>query len=258
MRNLCMVVSYDGTQYHGFQTQPKLITVQDRIEHAIQVLTGEEIKVISSGRTDAGVHARAQVCSFHTTSAIPVERWCLALNTRLPEDIVVLSVSEVSHGFHARRSAKQKTYRYTINANRFPDVFHRRTQFHHPTALDVDAMRKALSSIVGEHDFTAFCTRRSIKESCVRTILDAHIDVESDTNPFIRNQTGILHIYITGSGFLHNMVRIIVGTLLRIGEGKWPAEQMAEILQSRNRRNAGPTAMAHGLTLWDVQYEEEL
>ncbi|GJM71467.1 hypothetical protein HMSSN036_36830 [Paenibacillus macerans] len=145
MRNLLMAVSYDGTNYYGFQTQPGGNTVQDHLEAAIFGLTGERVKIHGSGRTDAGVHARQQPFNFPTAAKIPVERWCLALNSRLPSDIRVTSAREVPLSFHSRRSAKRKTYRYTINGNRFPDVFQRNYQLHHYGRLDIEAMRLGLA-----------------------------------------------------------------------------------------------------------------
>jgi tRNA pseudouridine38-40 synthase len=251
MKNLKMVVSYDGTAYSGFQSQPSRNTIQDKLVEAIAALTGETVKITGSGRTDAGVHARGQVFNFYTDSAIPTERWSLAINSRLPEDISVLSTEQVPESFHARRLAKRKTYRYTIQRTRHPDVFYRRTRFHHPTPLAIEEMRKALALLEGKHDFTSFCTTRRPDGSHVRTILKAKIVLEDWDEV---GQAGVIHIEITGSGFLHNMVRIIVGTLIEIGEGKRPSAEMAEILQACNRRRAGPTAMAHGLILWEVVY----
>ncbi len=243
-----MTVSYDGTAYNGFQTQPQKNTIQDKIEEAIMTLTGERVKIIASGRTDAGVHARGQVINFMTDSKIPVERWALAVNSRLPRDIVVLHAEEVPAEFHARKSAKRKTYCYTINCGRFPDVFQRWFQFHHPTPLNVEEMRKALQFIVGEHDFTSFCSRKSDKESHVRTIYEAVIEQEPPS---------VIRVRITGNGFLYNMVRIIAGTLIEIGEGKRDSGDMRRILLAKDRTQAGPTAMAHGLMLWKVEYDEE-
>lgn len=255
MRNLCMVVSYDGTSYHGFQTQPQKNTIQDKIEEALALLTGEKILIISSGRTDAKVHARAQIFNFITSSPIPVRSWGLAINTILPNDIVVLHVKEVPMEFHARKGAKSKTYRYTINGNRFADVFHRFSQFHHPTYLNVDEMEKALHWLIGKHDFTSFCSRKSVKESHIRTISEAKIVREQQIDPFQNPvQAGVIHIYLTGNGFLYNMVRIIAGTLIEIGEGKKGANEMKLILEAEDRSYAGPTADAHGLTLWEVFY----
>lgn len=248
MPNLCIVLGYDGTRFNGFQIQPSGTTIQGELQRAIEHLTGEVVTIHGSGRTDAGVHARAQVISFHTSSRIPEERWCLALNSRLPDDIVCNRALIVPDSFHARYSAKRKTYRYTVNPNWYPDVFLRSYQYHHPTVLDVKSMRHALSVIVGEHDFTSFCSSRTSKQSHVRTIYETKLVEEPDT--------GVLHFYVTGNGFLYHMVRILAGTLLEVGEGKKSPQDMANILEARNRKRAGPTAMAHGLMLWQVDYEE--
>lgn len=257
MRNLLMTVSYDGTNYFGFQTQPGGNTVQDHIEGAIRHLTGETVKIHGSGRTDAGVHARQQPFHFHTASKIPVERWCLALNARLPSDIRVLTAREVPLTFHSRHSAKRKTYRYSINTNRFPDVFQRNYQFHHPGQLNVDAMQASLPYLVGTHDFTSFASRQSTKLSHVRTIYDARIVVDSLAKIPGTTGQGIVHFYVTGSGFLQHMVRIIVGTLIEVGEGKRTPESIQAILEAKDRTAAGPTAESKGLMLWSVEYEEE-
>lgn len=250
MRNLRFTISYDGTAYYGFQTQPNGNTVQDKLEQAIKMLTGETVKVISSGRTDAGVHARGQVINFTTSSVIPVERWCLALNTRLPKDIVALCAEEVPLSFHSRKSAKRKTYCYTIRTSRFPDVFQRPYEFHHPAALNIEAMQESLPCLVGEHDFSSFCTVRTDKEVRVRTVYEARLEIEREND----GKVSSLRLFIKGSGFLYNMVRIIVGTMLQIGEDKRASSDMQRILEARNRAAAGPTAEAIGLTLWSVEY----
>lgn len=252
MRNIVMTVSYDGTSYFGFQSQPGGNTIQDRIEEAIEDLIGTKIAVIASGRTDAGVHARAQVFNFMTDSPIPIERWAMAINSRLPLDIRILEARMADPSFHSRRSAKRKTYRYTINCNRVPDVFNRHIQFHHPTKLDVEAMRHALQALIGEHDFTSFCSVHSTKPSHVRTIYEARIEQERD--PRSPELPGLLHLYVTGNGFLQHMVRIIVGTLLQVGQGKRSAAEFPVILKAKDRSKAGPTSMAHGLMLWEVDY----
>lgn len=241
-----MVVSYDGTHYNGFQTQPSGNTIQDVIEAGIKSLTGEDLRINGSGRTDAGVHAKGQVFNFLTESRIPVDRWALALNTRLPEDIVALRADEVSHDFHARFSAKKKTYRYSIDTNKFPDLFTRHHRFHHHAPLNVSAMREGLAALVGEHDFTSFASTQSTQLSHVRTIYEASIE-ESE---------GGLDIFVTGNGFLYNMVRIIAGTAIWIGEGKLEASDVSGIIQAKDRTKAGPTAMPHGLMLWHVEYPE--
>ncbi|MFD0694262.1 tRNA pseudouridine(38-40) synthase TruA [Paenibacillus sp. GCM10027628] len=253
MRNLRFTISYDGTAYSGFQIQPNADTIQYRLEQAIYMLTGETVKVISSGRTDAGVHAKAQVINFTTDSKIPVERWCLALNTRLPKDIVAHTAEEVPLSFHSRKAAKRKTYCFTIRSARFPDVFHRNYEYHHPTALNVEAMREALPCLLGEHDFTSFCTVRTDKEIKVRTLYEARLETEVDELS-LDGKIARMRLIVTGNGFLYNMVRIIAGTLLQIGEGKRPSSDMQRILEVMDRSQAGPTAEAMGLTLWKVEY----
>ncbi|WP_106767142.1 tRNA pseudouridine(38-40) synthase TruA [Paenibacillus faecalis] len=255
MRNLLMKVTYDGTNYNGFQTQPGGNTVQDLLEEAIEWLSGEKLKITASGRTDAGVHARGQVFNFYTVSKIPVERWCMALNTRLPEDIIVTDAMEVPLEFHSRREARQKTYRYTINANQFPDPFQRKYQFHHHGRLDISAMEQGLRHLIGTHDFTTFASKKSTKPSHVRTIYDAWIETDTSMcRPGTRDQ-GIIHTFVTGNGFLQHMVRIIMGTLIQVGEGKRTPENISEILEIKNRAAAGPTAVSKGLMLWDVEYD---
>ncbi len=272
MRNIALIVSYDGTEYYGFQSQPSGNTIQDKLEHAIFLLSGEQVKLTGSGRTDAGVHARWQVVNFMTSSSIPIERLALALNTRLPNDIVVQRAYGVPEEFHARRKALSKTYRYTINCNRTPDLFRRRYEFHHPTPLDFAAMHEGLKLLLGKHDFSSFTAPQSTKPSHVRTILDARLEVEADSaaqaasfhDDFSCNwderyypgkQRGVIHLYVTGTGFLYNMVRIIAGTLIQVGEGKRNSADMATILAARDRARAGPTAMPHGLSLWEVVYD---
>lgn len=254
VRNIALVIGYDGTSYYGFQTQPGGNTIQDYLEAAIRILTGETVKLHGSGRTDAGVHARAQVAHVLTESDIPVERWAVALNTRLPRDIVVYEAWEMPLDFHARRSAKRKTYRYVIQNSKFPDLQHIRTRFHHHRPLNVDAMKEALAYVSGEHDFTSFCTARCDKESRIRTIYSADLSILRDPLPG-DDQACSIHIEITGNGFLYNMVRIMAGTLIQIGQGKRRPIDMRTILEAKNRSLAGPTAVSHGLTLWSVEYD---
>lgn len=265
-RNLCLVIGYDGTSYYGFQSQPGGNTVQDRLEEAIHMLTGDRTHVTGAGRTDAGVHARKMAVNFYTESQIPVERWAIALNTRLPDDIIVHAAQEVPDDFHARRHAVRKTYRYTINCRKFPDIFRRHYEFHHPTPLDIEAMQAGLQYLIGEHDFTSFTSPLSTKPHHVRTLIEAKIVAEpcrdeianhleaADLLRYPGKSRGVYHIYVTGSGFLYQMVRIIVGTILQVGEGKRTPEGITDILEARNRANAGPTAVPHGLALWDIEY----
>lgn len=253
MRNLCMTISYDGTNYSGFQSQLYQRTIQYEIERVLRELTGENIMVISSGRTDAGVHAHAQVINFATSSKMELRRWCLAMNHLLPDDIIAIDVREVPLSFHARQADNRKTYRYTINNYRYVDVLKRHHQYHHPVPLDIDAMQVALPCIIGEHDFTSFCSAKSTKASHVRTIFDARLDIEH--LPHRQDPGALIHVIIEGNGFLYHMVRIIVGTLVYIGEGKIQSDDMQHILVAKDRSLAGPTAPAHGLVLEQVLYE---
>jgi len=264
MRNLRFIVTYDGTMYSGFQTQPEGNTIQDKIEEAIMNLTGERVNVAGSGRTDSGVHARGQVINFITESRIPLNRWCVALNSWLPKDITTLSVEEVPLEFQAWKWAKLKTYCYTIRTGRLQDVFQYRYQMHHPTRLDVEAMKAALAHLIGEHDFTSFCSVKSTKPSHVRTLYEARIEVDgilADSTQVSYNvmneqdYTGqVIRIYVTANGFLYNMVRIIAGTLIKVGEGKFSSHDIPVILAAKDRKLAGPTAEPHGLMLWKVEY----
>jgi tRNA pseudouridine38-40 synthase len=254
VRNLRCIISYDGSQYAGFQSQPKKNTIQNKLEQAIYQLTKENIKVISSGRTDSGVHARGQVINFHTSSTIPLEKWCIALNVNLPDDIVVLYTEEVPMKFNSRKLAKLKTYEYKIRVSKVPDVFQSRFELFHPTPLNVDAIEKALSFIEGEHDFTSFCSMRTEKLHKVRTIHKAWIELIPEINNYgYRNI--LVKIYFKGNGFLYHMIRIIVGTLIQIGEGKREITDMKSILEAKERKFAGPTADAHALSLWSVEYD---
>ena len=246
LRNIAMIVSYDGTSYYGFQSQPAGNTIQDELQIALRRLTHESIKVEGSGRTDAGVHANGQVISFRTASPIPIQKWTLAINSWLPNDIVVRSAHEMPDDFHARFSAIRKTYRYSLTTGKYPNVFTTRYRHHHYNRLNVEAMRAALPDLLGEHDFTSFTSGASTKSSHIRAIFEARLEEEA----------GDLHLYLTGSGFLYNMVRIIMGTLLRIGEGKWPPDCIPSIIEAKHRQAAGPRAVAQGLMLWEVGYPE--
>lgn len=245
MRNIKMTVSYDGTGFNGFQAQPKGRTVQGEIERVLKLLTREEIVVHASGRTDAGVHASGQVFHFITDSFIPIDRFAIAMNTKLPQDIIVLDAQEMPIDFHARHHVKRKTYQYTIDNGIFPNLFGRHYRLYIPQKLDVQAMREALQYIVGKHDFTSFTSTKSVKPHHVRTIYEANLIVEES----------FITIELTGDGFTYNMVRIIVGTLLWIGHGKRKPEDMLHIMEGCNRKLAGPTALSIGLMLKHVQYD---
>ena len=250
MRNIRLIISYDGSRYYGFQTQPGGNTIQDCLEDAIFSLTKEKVKVIGSGRTDAGVHARAQTVNFHTASPIPPGNWKSALNSRLPEDIIVTESDEASHDFHARKDAISKTYCYFINPESSIDVFRRKYELHHPRPLNEEHMAKAASYFKGTHDFTSFASTHSQQKSHVRTIYDISVErIQLECGSRIR-------IKVSGNGFLYNMVRIIAGTLIEIGEGTRDWSEIPRILDANDRSLVGPTAPAHGLFLWEVYYSE--
>jgi tRNA pseudouridine38-40 synthase len=245
MRNICMKIAYDGTLFNGFQVQPKGRTVQGELERAISALVKQEVDIYASGRTDAGVHARGQVVNFLSNITIPIERIPIALNTRLPKDIVVLEAYEMDESFHSRHLAKQKTYRYTIDNGKYPDIFGRHYRLHVPQTLNREHMRQALNCLVGTHDFTSFTSVRSDKPHHVRTIYKADLIEEGN----------FIHIELTGNGFTYNMVRIITGTLIKIGLGQKKPEDMPSILEGCNRSLAGPTALPIGLCLMNVKYD---
>lgn len=244
-RNIRCEISYDGSDFHGFQIQPDKRTVQGEIESALEVITKQKISIIASGRTDAGVHARKQVCNFFTESRIPEEKWKSALKVFLPEDIIVLNTREESPTFHSRFDVKTKTYRYHIYTHPTLDVFRRKYVWHYPYLLNMQMMKEAAAYLIGEHDFTAFSSAKSDVENKVRTIYNAEL---------WQNENEIL-FEISGNGFLYNMVRIIVGTLVKIGQGKMGKEEIWTLFENKSRSLAGKTAPAHGLILWDVSYE---
>lgn len=246
MRNIKMTVEYDGTSYHGFQKQAgqNLPTIQEALEKALRKLTGEEISVTGAGRTDAGVHALGQVINFYTESSIPTGNFVRALNSVLPEDIVAKDAVEAPGDFHAQFWAKKKTYRYTIFNDTVPSVFYRRYSLFVPYKLNVDNMRKAASFLVGQHDFSAFRAAGSTARSSIRTMYRAEVEQEGE----------LIHVYLEANGFLYNMVRIITGTLLYIGQGKLRVEEMKDIIASGDRTLAGPTVPPQGLCLMRVEY----
>ncbi|MDD4145740.1 MAG: tRNA pseudouridine(38-40) synthase TruA [Clostridia bacterium] len=247
MRNLKLVLAYDGTKYHGFQIQKGtgLPTIQGTLQKALRLLTKEEIIVAGSGRTDAGVHARGQVVNFRTKANLPIERVPLALNVLLPPDIVVLEAEEVPLDFHASFNALRKTYCYTFYNNRIGDPFWRYYAYHVYVPLQITEMQKACALFLGEHDFKGFCSRDTVKKDLRRTIYACEIE---KTEKIVRFTT-------TGDGFLYNMVRIMAGTLLEIGKGKRQAEDVASLLQSGRRKLAGATLPPQGLCLLSVEYD---
>ena len=261
MRNLKVVLSYDGAEFSGWQVQPDVVTVQGTLASAIGRITGEKVLPQGSGRTDAGVHALAQVMTFVTESSVPTENFVKALNDILPAAVRVLEASEAPPEFHARHSARAKTYRYRIYRESVCPPFLARYVWHYPYPLEERAMIRSAALVVGEHDFTSFAAvdpeRRTHREA-------AEMRDETDPEPISHvrrifssawERTGGEFVYtVRGSGFLHHMVRNLVGTFILVGKGTLQAEDMTRILETRSRSAAGPTAPAGGLYLVNVEY----
>lgn len=244
MKRVMLKVAYDGTNYHGWQIQPNVETIESVLNKTLSELFHENIKVIGASRTDTGVHAMGNIAVFDTAARIPAEKISYALNQRLPEDIRIQQSTEVASDFHPRHQNSKKTYEYKILNCAFPMPVYRLYSYFTYVKLDVEKMSKAASYLVGEHDFKSFCSTRTVAETTVRTIYD--IDVEKAQD--------MIAIRITGSGFLYNMVRIIAGTLMEAGKGTIAPEHMADILKARDREKAGPTLPACGLTLIGYEY----
>lgn len=243
MKRVRLTVAYDGTDYHGWQIQENGNTIEAELNRALSDLFGEQIQVIGASRTDAGVHALGNVAVFDTESLMPASKIAYALNQRLPEDIRIQRSEEVPGSWHPRRCESRKTYEYRIYRGEFPMPVKRLYTHFIYYPLDVGKMREAAAYLEGKHDFKSFCQTGSKAESTVRILYLA----------LVEEQGADLVIRVCGSGFLYNMVRIIVGTLLEVGQGKRAPESMAEILAARDRSAAGPTAPACGLTL--IKYE---
>ena len=240
-----LILEYDGSAYHGWQVQPGLPTIQGLVQEAVGRLAGGPVPVTGAGRTDAGVHALGQVASFEAPIALEPRVLQRALNAHLPRDIVVLQAAEVAPDFDARFSARSKTYRYTVLRREAPSAWHAGRVLFVPTPLDGAAMVEATRAIVGCHDFSAFRAGTCAARSPVRTVYEAGWRFEGD----------FWHFEITANAFLQHMVRILVGTLLEVGRGRRRAGSLADILASRDRREAGKTALPHGLCLVEVHYE---
>ena len=245
MRNIKLTIEYDGKDFNGWQKQPNKLNIQGEIERAIKDITGEEVDLIASGRTDAGVHALGQVANFKTNSNIPLEKIPIALNTKLKRSIRIIKAEEVEERFHSRYNCKKKTYRYIINNSENGTAIYRNLEYNFSQKLNVIDMNKACKYFIGEHDFKAFKASGTSSKSSVRKIYDAIVYKENDR----------VIIELTGNGFLYNMVRIIAGTLIDVGIGKILPEEISEIIKLGDRKKAGKTLPPNGLYLINVQYE---
>jgi len=243
-RNIRLTIEYEGTAYAGWQIQENAVSVQQIIEEAVYSVTGEKSRLTGSGRTDSGVHARGQVANFFTHSKIPADRMGYALNASLPADIRIVEAQEADLTFHARYHAKKKEYRYTLHMGPHGTALDRRTCVHVRGPLDMEAVGEATKHLCGTHDFAAFMGAGSSVKTTVRTIYRAEWTEGKDK----------LYFTIVGNGFLYNMVRIIVGTLIDVGRKKRRPEDMAHLLAPASRDDAGPTAPAKGLCLMKVYY----
>lgn len=244
MRNIKLTIEYDGKDFNGWQKQPNKLNIQGSIEQAIYQITGEEVELNASGRTDAGVHALGQVANFKTNSNIPIEKFAIAINTKLKKSIRILKAEEVDERFHSRLSCKRKTYRYIINNSEQGTAIYRNLETNIPHHLDEIKMNEAAKYFIGEHDFKAFKASGTSSKSSVRTIYDAKVYRQGDR----------IYIELTGNGFLYNMVRIISGTLVEVGMGKIQPGEIEKIIQSGDRENAGKTLPPQGLYLVKVEY----
>ncbi len=248
MKRVCLIVSYDGTNYCGWQTQINGITVEEVINTKLKELLGEEISVIGASRTDSGVHAKANLAVFDTETRIPAEKISFVLNQRLPNDIRIQKSFKVKDDFHPRHCDSVKTYEYNILNRRFPDPLVRLYSYFYYMPLDIDKMREAAGYIVGEHDFASFCSSGSQATTTVREVYSLNIEKDND----------MISIRIKGNGFLYNMVRIIVGTLIKVGLGVYPPSHVKEIIEARDRDAAGPKAPAVGLTMIGIEFKDEI
>ena len=245
MRRIKLIVSYDGTDYCGWQVQPGKRTIEGELNKALCSLLREEIAVIGASRTDSGVHGLGNIAVFDTESRIPGEKFSYALNQRLPEDIVVQSSSEAAPDYHPRKCSSTKTYEYRIWNDTFPNPLNHRYATFVYTPLDVERMSRGARFLEGEHDFSSFCSVATQVESKVRTIYSLEVIREGK----------MITLRVKGSGFLYNMVRIIAGTLIKVGQGAMEPELIPEILEAKDRQKAGPTAPPEGLTLVEIQQD---
>ena len=247
MKRFKLVVAYDGTTYCGYQYQPGLPTIEGCVNTALSELLGKEIVTIGASRTDAGVHAYGNVAVFDSDTTIPAEKLSLALNTKLADDIRIMESSEVAADFHPRKNVIDKTYEYHINTAKIVFPTDRMYSYNVKHNLDIESMRKAAKFIEGRHDFTSFCSAKTDKEDKVRTVFKIDIEETSRSGLIIR---------VRGDGFLYNMVRIIAGTLVKVGEGKISPDEIPSIIERKDRGHLGTTLPAKGLFLMGIMYKE--
>lgn len=248
MRRIMLTVAYDGTNYCGWQLQPNGVTIEQKLNEALRALLNEpEATVIGAGRTDAGVHSLGNIAVFDTESKIPAEKFPFALNVRLPQDIRIQAAREVAAAFHPRKQNSRKTYEYKILNRCFALPLARFDSYFYHVPLNMEAMQRAAAFLVGEHDFAAFCSAGSQAEDTIRRIYALEVSRQGD----------MISIRVTGNGFLYNMVRIIAGTLIEVGSGRFTPEQVRQMLLDRQRSGAGRKVPAHGLTMLNIEYVEE-
>lgn len=247
VKRVKLIVAYDGTAYCGWQLQPNGRTIEGELNQTLSSLLQEDIHVIGASRTDSGVHALCNIAVFDTQTRIPAEKISYALNQRLPEDIRIKKSCEVVAEFHPRHCSSRKTYEYRIYQDSFPEPVRRLYTHFTYVSLDMDRMREGAAWLIGEHDFKSFCSTAAVVETTVRTILSINIEKQGKE----------IVISVCGTGFLYNMVRIIVGTLMEVGRGSYPPEHVREILEAKDRQAAGPTAPACGLTLVNYTFASE-
>ena len=244
MRNIKLTIEYDGKEFNGWQKQPNKLNIQGEIERAIEEITGEQVDLYGSGRTDAGVHSLGQVANFKTNSKLPIEKVAIAINSKLKKSIRIKKAEEVSENFHSRYNCHKKKYRYIINNSSQGSAIYRGLEYHVSQKLNVEEMKKAIKFFEAEHDFKAFKSSGTSSKSSVRTIYNAELKQNGER----------IIIELTGNGFLYNMVRIISGTLLEVGLGNIKAEDIPNIIESKDRKMAGKTLPPHGLYLVEVMY----
>ena len=252
-----LTVAYDGTAYHGYQIQDNGITIEGELNKALKAVTGEDVELIGGSRTDAGVHAQANIVVFDTASPIPGDKFKFALNGKLPEDIRVVASAEVKEDFHPRHCDSVKTYEYRIFNSRIFDPSKRLYFYHTYEKLDIEAMRRAARYIEGEHDFSSFCATGAQVDSKVRIVYSVQIEEIPVQGFLLDDETKAreIRIRVSGNGFLYNMVRIIAGTLIQVGAGRIAPDEVKDIIEAKDRTKAGPTAPANGLTLLKYEFK---